>query len=139
LFRPGLGLKRNLTTVALVMGLVLTTTLSQLTSTALLSDLKSGLVTGNFDTTEVPYRLAQDYDAVTDTERTASTQQFSVGSRKPAFFPTFAEYSEHPSSADDFVDTGLTLRALFPLAAESSRSLVRNYTGPATVFDSRVA
>ena len=138
LFGAGVSLKRKLSTVVLVFGLILTTGLSQLTSTALLSDLKPGLVPGNFAYSQIPFRLIKNYDGTHDLSRTVSGQQFGFGLSKPPFYPMFAEYSEDASPEEGVIDTGMTLRAFVPLASEQARSLLRNYSGPATLFDSRV-
>lgn len=138
LFRGGIFLKRKRSTAVLVFGLVLTTGLSQLTSTALLSDLKPGLVPGNFAYSQIPFRLIENYDGTHDLSRTVSGQGLGLGLNKPPFYPMFAEYAEDTSLEEGVVDTGMTLRAFFPLASEQARSLLRNYSGPATLFDSRV-
>ena len=59
-------------------------------------------------------------------------------SRKAAFYPTFAEYSELPFIADGVSDTGLTLRAFLPYSSAQDRGDTYMYDGPTTVLDCRV-
>ena len=136
LFAGSGGIRRKLGTGLFAFSLLLTTLLSQLTSTALLSDLHAGLVPGNYGTTQLPFRLNDTYTS--DSSRTASIEE--LWSNKPPFYPMFAEFSETatPYQDNSIEDTGMTLRAFLPLSSEQTRSLVRNYTGPGTVFDSRV-
>lgn len=58
LFKGGVGLKRKLGTAAFFLAIFATTTISQFTSTLLLSDLKYGLVPGDIDTIEMPGSLS---------------------------------------------------------------------------------
>ena len=53
-------------------------------------------------------------------------------------YPAFAEYSERSSVEDGVDDTGLSIRAFLPITPETSRDIVKNYTGMATLFDTRV-
>src|SRR3569833_1996551 len=56
-------------------------------------------------------------------------------------YPRFAEYvndSEPLLVGPHIDDTGSTLRALLPFQTGAERSSLRNYTGPALVFDTRV-
>ena len=135
LFFGGAGFKRKFITGLFVTVLLLTTLLTQLTSTALLSDLRPGLVPGNSQSTQLPFRLNETY-----TDDSSEVDEYEeLWSNKPPFYPVFAEYSELPTpyQDDSISDTGMTLRAFLPLASEQNRTLIRNYTGPATVFDSR--
>ncbi|KAK5659442.1 hypothetical protein OQA88_643 [Cercophora sp. LCS_1] len=59
-------------------------------------------------------------------------------SRGPAFYPTFAEYSEPPFEAEGVVDTGLTLRAFIPFRATQDRETLRSYSSYTTIMDARV-
>ncbi|KAF3929134.1 hypothetical protein ABW20_dc0110569 [Dactylellina cionopaga] len=55
------------------------------------------------------------------------------------YFPRFAEYSRGPPViSENFYDTGHIYRALLPVRSSDQRSTIRNYTGPATVINSRV-
>ena len=137
LFWGGVGWKRKLSTAAFVLALSTTAASIQFTSTVLLSDLKPGLVPGNFQYFQLPFRLMEYYSGTTDLSRTVDVEQ--LASNKPPFYPMFAEYSEDPFVGEGVLDTGMAVRALLPLPSETTRSLVRNYTGPATLFDSRVA
>ncbi|KFZ18625.1 hypothetical protein V501_01111 [Pseudogymnoascus sp. VKM F-4519 (FW-2642)] len=58
----------------------------------------------------------------------------------PGPYARFAEYTNSSSrlTGPEYDDTGLALRALLPFQDVSNRTTIRNYTGPATLFDSRV-
>ena len=117
-----------------------TTTLLQLTSTALLSDLQLGLLPGSSSSSFVPY------DFVYNTTALNQNQSFiplirrqTPWTRNPQFYPTFAEFSSPAPSRSDVDDTGILLRAFLPMTDSRQRQILRNYTGKAFVLDSRVA
>lgn len=119
-----------------VLLLTITSALSQFTSTVLLSDLKSGLVDGNYQTVELPYGFNMSYNpTVASVDSSNNAYLFAA---KPPFYPTFAELSDEPYVSDGVSDTGMTLRALLPIETAEDRQSLRNYTGMATIFDSRV-
>ncbi|MCJ1231672.1 Mitochondrial outer membrane protein iml2 [Toensbergia leucococca] len=118
----------------LVVVLVITTFLTQFTSTTLLSDLNPGTIPGHNSTSTVATNFR--YDANGSIPLIA---RGTVWTKKPPFYPTFAEYHEVPSAPQpDNSDTGLTLRAFLPLSGQDTRSMLRNFSGLATVLDSRV-
>lgn len=57
--------------------------------------------------------------------------------RSPVIFPTFAEYRPKPYFDDFLYDTGDTMRGLLPFPDVQTRTLLRNYSGPATVMNAR--
>lgn len=119
---------------ALVLILVITSFLTQFTSTTLLSDLYPGTIPGHNSTgtTATNFR----YDA---NGSIPFISRGTVWTKKPPFYPAFAEYHEDPSRPQtDNSDTGLTLRAFLPLSGQDTRSMLRNFSGLATVLDSRV-
>ena len=117
----------------LILILVITSTLAQFTSTTLLADLKPGTVPG-YSSSET---TATNFHTVNGS--TPFTSRGTVWTKKPPFYPTFAEYHEAPSDAlEDKSDTGLTLRAFLPIPGQEARSSVRTFSGLATVLDSRV-
>lgn len=117
----------------LILILVITSTLAQFTSTTLLADLKPGTVPG-YNSSET---TATNFHTVN--ESTPFTSRGTVWTKKPPFYPTFAEYHEAPSDApEDRSDTGLTLRAFLPVPGQEARSSLRTFSGLATVLDSRV-
>lgn len=59
-------------------------------------------------------------------------------SKKPSFYPTFAEYSEPPYEEEGMSDTGVTLRAFLPFVAAQDRHVIQKFVGRTTVLDSRV-
>jgi hypothetical protein len=115
----------------LILILLITSTISQFSSTALLSDLQSIMIPGNAENSSVAYGIAR----INPTYHTAGTRFFSV---QAPYFPTFAEYTEAPMVSEGVVDTGLAIRALFPIVSQPSRYVLRDYKGNATIFDSRV-
>ena len=117
----------------LLLILVITSTLAQFTSTTLLADLKPGTVPG-YNSSET---TATNFHTVNGS--TPFTSRGTVWTKKPPFYPTFAEYHEIPSDApEDKSDTGLTLRAFLPVPGQEARSSLRTFSGLATVLDSRV-
>ena len=62
----------------------------------------------------------------------------SPWTKRAAFYPTFAEYSEPPMIAEGVDDTGLTLRAFLPYMASDDRQTTQKYEGKTTVLDARV-
>lgn len=114
--------------------LVITTFLSQFTSTALLADLAPGVIPGMNSSALTATNFVYDANG-----SIPSIYRGSVWSKKPPFYPVFAEYHEAPNDTIVGVsDTGRTLRAFLPLQDQQSRSLLREYTGRAAVVDSRV-
>ena len=117
----------------LILVLVITSTLAQFTSTTLLADLKPGTVPG-YNSSET---TATNFHTVDGS--TPFTLRGTVWTKKPPFYPTFAEYHELPSDApENKSDTGLTLRAFLPVPGQEARSSLRTFSGLATVLDARV-
>lgn len=58
--------------------------------------------------------------------------------RSPILAHTFAEHSETGTYADGVDDTGISIRALLPIAAQKTREKLRDFQGIARVIDSRV-
>jgi hypothetical protein len=114
-----------------------TSIISQFSSTLLLSDLKAALVPGNMDSQSMAFGINATYGDPDSTDNIYKDDLY-LWSNKPLFYPTFAEHAEDPVKGDGISDTGMALRAFLPVGTEQSRSVLRDYTGPATVFDSRV-
>jgi hypothetical protein len=142
LFLGRVGIRRKISVAAFVLALFCTTTISQFTSTLLLSDLKAGLVPGEFTTQQIPmpFQWSVNYSArsVGDFGFKRDIDTSLLWGTRPISYPTFAEYSEPPTMKDGVRDTGVTVRALFPITSEANRSSLRNYTGWAAVFNSQV-
>ncbi len=118
---------------ALLLILVVTSTLAQFTSTTLLADLKPGTVPGYSSS----HTTATNFHTVNGS--TPFTSRGTVWTKKPPSYPAFAEYHEIPTDIpEDQSDTGLTLRAFLPLLGQEARSSLRTFSGLATVLDSRV-
>ncbi|OAL42888.1 hypothetical protein IQ07DRAFT_686115 [Pyrenochaeta sp. DS3sAY3a] len=108
--------------------LTVTTIFLQFTSTMLLSDVSTGLVTGHL----APYPIT-----IPETISPYGNFKWNVGVRQ---YPTFAEYAEGmvANGSSGISDTGLTMRAFLPIDGQGNRSSIHAYNGPATVVDSRV-
>lgn len=118
----------------LVVSLVITSVLTQFTSTTLLSDLKPGTIPGHNSTSTTGTNFRYNVNG-----SIPMISRGTVWTKKPPFFPAFAEYHEDLSGPQtDNSDTGLTLRAFLPLSGQDTRSTLRNFSGLATVLDSRV-
>jgi hypothetical protein len=133
---------KNLHWIYTLLALVLfaTTSLLQLTSTALLSDLQLGPLPGS----SISSALSHDFQY----NMTGLSQKLNFipmirrqtpWARNPQFYPTFAEFSSPAPARSDVDDTGVLLRAFLPMADSAQRKNLRNYTGKAFVLDSRVA
>ena len=131
----------------MILLLCLTTTLLQFSSTALLSDLRLGQLPSLPSIRNATYDFVYTHDGSgTDpaiyhfSGYTYPIQlRTSTWLRPPPAFPAFAEYSQPVSSPEGVDDTGVLLRAFLPFADAQSRETVRNYSGKATVLDSRVS
>ncbi|KAM5350185.1 hypothetical protein ACJ41O_006690 [Fusarium nematophilum] len=122
----------NYNTLPLLLLLLTTSILSQFSSTALLSDLRTGSTASSPRTYLVSYGAASSPDSYIF----KGVDYWSV---KPPFYPAFAEFSEAPVVAEGIIDTGRTLRAMLPFPSELNRTAVGNYTGMASVLNARAA
>lgn len=118
--------------------LLCTTTTLQFTSTLLAWDLRSGIVVS-------PSMINSSLSGM-------SIQNTNVSTRypippywqcNPATFQSFAEYQEsipvrEGPEANSVRDTSMIHRALLPLPDHTSRTAVKEYTGKASVLDSRM-
>ncbi|KAK6067915.1 hypothetical protein SCUP234_11388 [Seiridium cupressi] len=117
-----------------------TTSLLQLMSTALLSDLKLGTLYGFPQTSSLRYDFEYNMTALANKKSFMPIQPRSTTwSRNPTFYPVFGEMSSPIPPRDDVDDTGLLLRAFLPMSDSQQRETVRSYAGKAFVLDSRVA
>ncbi|KAK4444025.1 hypothetical protein QBC34DRAFT_476004 [Podospora aff. communis PSN243] len=111
--------------VLLVIGLIAMAT--TFTSTILLSDFDTVTMLAGPNTSTLAFSLVT----------MASGIYKNIWSVAPTAYPRFAEYSEPPASGEAFVDTGVTMRALLPFQDRDQRTALRQYSGPASVFDAR--
>ncbi|KAE8442117.1 hypothetical protein EG329_003823 [Mollisiaceae sp. DMI_Dod_QoI] len=109
----------------------------QFSSTILLSDLLTGTTPGFVQTKSIRY----DYEYLPGGiyQNLLSMPQIASWFMRPSFFPAFAEYTEQPLIQENVSDTGLTLRAFFPMSSANDRVRIYNFTGKAYVLDSRVS
>ncbi|KAL1640432.1 hypothetical protein SLS58_006930 [Diplodia intermedia] len=120
-----------------VLSVTLFTVVSQFTSTLLLWDVRQGSVLGFGDQRQmdVGFRM-QSY---VEKFGFVITRSPNYWLSSPPGYPAFAEHSEEPASTSDvFVDTGPSIRALLPFGSENDRRALSEYTGIASVFDTRV-
>ncbi|KAF2500493.1 hypothetical protein BU16DRAFT_248181 [Lophium mytilinum] len=132
----------------LIILLTTTTILLQFSSTALLSDLKLGLLEGYSKNRTFFYDFeyntiarvgdVQGWDLYQLTNAPLIHRGISWA-RNPPFYPAFGEYTEAVPKKEKVDDTGYTLRAFMPFTDAQSRQTVRKYTGSAFVVDSRVS
>lgn len=143
---------------ALGIPLFLTMTALQLSSTALLSDLRNGSLPSQQNTTSMavdffynrtqsrsqdPGRLELDeyyggYSARVSTEY-GLVNRASPWLRNPGQYPAIAEHAEPTEKEEGVDDTGMLLRAFIPSTAATRCETLQNYTGNAVVLDSRVS
>ena len=128
----------------LLICLLITALASQFSATILLSDLGQGVVVGSpttsTNTSGFSY-VGAEYDANTEEFQSPTSPFFAspnYWTTDPTVFQAFAEYTEPGNPSDGVDDTGLTLRALLPFSDAAARQSVRNFTGMAPVFDTRV-
>ncbi|TXB97465.1 hypothetical protein FocTR4_00011038 [Fusarium oxysporum f. sp. cubense] len=107
------------------------TTLLQFTSTALLSDVGSGIIIDS-QSLKISYGINSSFGG----SLAASGGYIAA---RPLSYPAFAEYTEPASPRDGITDTGLSMRAFLPIDPRSSREALVSYNGMATVMDTRVA
>jgi hypothetical protein len=123
-----------------VLVLVATTTLLQLTSTILVSDLSVGPLAGMALSENLKYDFTYEWDQ--SNLIWSQPRQYRAAipwSRNPPAFPTFAEFSE-PIDVPEHVDeTGRLLRAFLPFQDAQSRETISHYSGKALVLDARVS
>lgn len=94
--------------------------------------------------------LLSDFDTVTTIGRSNTLSLAFSGDEQsltldfwnspPGLYARFAEYTNSLSRLTEpkYDDTGLAFRALLPFQDVGSRGTIRNYTGLATMFDSRI-
>ncbi|KAL5316380.1 hypothetical protein ACEPPN_015425 [Leptodophora sp. 'Broadleaf-Isolate-01'] len=124
----------NATVPALTTALTILTIAIQFTTTALFSDVNSIVVPGPSNRLDLASNFIYNVNGTVPVVTRGTTW-----TKKPPFYPIFAEYHEDPPETPDGVsDTGLTLRAFVPLQSQQSRAQLKEYEGRATVLDSRV-
>lgn len=131
--KGSLKLGRALVVGSLTILLVISNIGLQFTSTILLNDL--GLIA----VTDLPKHLTVNYGYNTSIFNGTGVLNDAFWDTKPDPYPTFAEYHEDRVEGDDFYDTGLLMRAFFPVNLGEEMDHLLSYSGMATVVDSRVA
>ncbi|KAM7189734.1 hypothetical protein V8F33_009873 [Rhypophila sp. PSN 637] len=131
LFTGGRGLVKSLGFVGFPLLIItsLVSVASAFTSSILLWDFGDIRITGSFNVSYVGFARPS---AITGTD---------IWRSPPSEFPRFAEYantSDRITNHPHVDDTGLTFRVPIPMTVKNSRETLREYHGPATVFDRRV-
>ncbi len=125
--------RKGITVWLLAAILSVTTASLQFTSTILLSDLSVRMIHDIPVTALV--NAAWNSSVFRDFDFAPGTSSLLL--RNPTIYPTFAEYRENPYYDNYIYDTGPSFRGLLPIQATTSRGVLRNYSGPATVLDTR--
>ncbi|KAF2133450.1 hypothetical protein P153DRAFT_381879 [Dothidotthia symphoricarpi CBS 119687] len=120
--------------VAAVVLAVLNSFALQFTSTLLLSDFGPTPVVFDSNSSSIAYGIPVN-SSLSGTDFFTSGMDYIKNA--PSTYARFAEYTESPYEAINYVDTGKALRAYLPFNSLDQRSL-RSYNGPASVVDSRV-
>lgn len=113
--------------------LSITTLLLQFTSTALLSDVRTGNITQPRLNLNLSYGIG-----LGSSPYTVQLQSIGYLGTKPLMYPAFAEYTEPAEPIDGVADTGLSVRAFLPFDQQSDRESLQSYSGNATILDARV-
>jgi hypothetical protein len=108
--------------------LTTTTISSQFTSTILLSNVRAATIQNTPQSINITYG----FEEWPTNDASPGVQLLELSS-----FAAFAEYTEPATPVQGVHDTGLTLRALFPITS-NERQQMRQYSGKATVIDNRV-
>jgi len=124
------GVKLLLAPAILLAGII--ATLSQFTSTILVSDFQIATVSGvrNISTVPLLYKNG--------TRSNAGYWGVDFFKSNPSAHWRFAEYKLPPLAGDGFDDTGETYRAFLPFSLANERESLEAYTGPAMAIDARV-
>jgi fluoride ion exporter CrcB/FEX len=134
------GFMRYVPTAILVLPLVATTILLQLTSTMLVSDLSLGVIPGKTSTEHPNIDFAYEWHETTKIwSYPFRSRAVSTWLHIPPAFPTFAEFAENIDVSEHVDDTGTLLRAFLPYQDAQSRETISEYSGKAMVFDARVS
>ncbi|RYN73554.1 hypothetical protein AA0120_g12602 [Alternaria tenuissima] len=107
--------------------LALTTILANITSTALLSDLRLDVIPGNLETVYSSFGV----NLSSGRESGNDNVYEDFWRRRPDQYPSFAELSYPAITARRMLDTGLQVRAFLPIASSDRRSKVRTFSGTA--------
>ncbi|KAK6524086.1 Mitochondrial outer membrane protein iml2 [Orbilia ellipsospora] len=140
---------RVISLASLTLGILITSTLLQFISTALLFDTSEVYIPSNrssFNTT-IEFTWKPNLDRYSGQFEGAYDYPTSLGPKItwvgdiPSVYPIFAEYHEEPAPGSilpNSSDTGVTLRGFLPMGTQSEREGVIDFDGDALVMDQRV-
>ncbi|RFU23607.1 hypothetical protein B7463_g12729, partial [Scytalidium lignicola] len=126
------GMSTPVLMATIILGLI------QVISVVLVSDIGLSSIPGKSNSTELNIGFTYYNTEHSSVPQTEILTRGTTWSRKPPFYPMFAEYSEPPFVLDGVDDTGLTLRAFLPFPTAQDRQTIRTYAGRTTVLDARV-
>ena len=116
---------------------LVTTGLPEFSSTALLSDIRIGLLPGPVSNQTLNYDFTM--TKVGNDWMTNMIPRIPAWNRNPSAYPNFAEYHENATMLEDGVDdTRLLLWAFLPFSNASFRENLLTYNGKTAVLDARV-
>ncbi|KAH7412271.1 hypothetical protein DE146DRAFT_274512 [Phaeosphaeria sp. MPI-PUGE-AT-0046c] len=110
----------------------------QFTSTILLTDFGDTRIVMEFQHDNITFGLNRNVSTGVNPQGINTYGGLDYWKTGPASYQRFAEFKEDGSQTEDFVDTGKTLRGFPPFRNDSQRNLLRDYSGPMTVVDTRV-
>lgn len=110
----------------------------QFTSTILLTDFGDIRVVMDPIEDTLIFGLNRDVSTGTNSQGTNAYGGLDYWKTGPNTYQRFAEFKENGSRADNYVDTGKTLRGFPPHLMMDDRTYLRKYRGPMTVVDTRV-
>ena len=126
---PQFTLPRGLWAWTAIAMLTLISTMSQFSSTLLLTDVRTTSTISDQSAQLVPSDLNNTGTAV---EVYVDFASVSYTISKPDLFPTFAEYREPPPKAGGgFYDTGPVYRAFLPVTNQTQRTALSTFSGKA--------
>ncbi|KAK4457673.1 hypothetical protein QBC42DRAFT_300945 [Cladorrhinum samala] len=125
----------------LVVSMAIVLTALQFTSTALLSDVGSGIISSKTVGLSLPVQAARHslYSFETSVLCRALSSRYLAGNSRPQPFPSFADYSTPIAGEPGTRDTGVSIRAFLPIASQAKRESTLAFNGVATLLDTRVA
>ncbi|KAF3911109.1 hypothetical protein AA313_de0206455 [Arthrobotrys entomopaga] len=115
--------------------LLVTATLLQFTSTALLSDLHVTPIPGFPENANVS--IDWNWDGTVFNYIPPASSEVVWNGNTPGFWPTFAELSGPAEEPAGVVDTGMNIRAFLPYSAAEARQNLYTYDGKAYLIDTR--
>ncbi|KAH9234131.1 hypothetical protein K456DRAFT_1723771 [Colletotrichum gloeosporioides 23] len=122
----------------LVLFLLLTTLISQFTSTLLFADLEQRRIVSFPQIPLSAYCPVALDGADASSDPILSHRPSDYWREKPRLSETYAEYTEPSLKADGVDDTGPTIRAFLPFMSQEARETLQEFYGVTKIVDSRI-